>query len=62
MDLADGRYVISVALHRDLDPLHPEETIRYDLLDRSYEFEISGNPPLRTSLFVLPSHWVLDNR
>jgi lipopolysaccharide transport system ATP-binding protein len=57
MDLADGRYIISVALHRELDPHRPDATVRYDLLDRSYEFEIVGNPPLRTSLFVLPAAW-----
>jgi hypothetical protein len=59
MDLADGRYVVSVALHRDLDPYIPNETVRYDLLGYSFEFEIVGNPPLRTSLFVLPALWKL---
>jgi ABC-type polysaccharide/polyol phosphate transport system ATPase subunit len=58
LDLADGRYVISVALHRELDPQAPNATVRYDLLDRSYEFEVVGNPPLRTSLFVLPARWI----
>jgi lipopolysaccharide transport system ATP-binding protein len=59
IDLADGRYVISVSLHRDLDPHSPNDTVRYDLLTHSYEFEIVGNPPLRTSLFVLPSRWIM---
>ena len=59
LDLANGRYVISVALHRDLDPQFPDETVRYDLLSYSYEFEVVGNPPLRTSLFVLPAAWKL---
>src|SRR5262249_56414126 len=57
MDLADGRYTISVSLHRDLDPQFPSETVRYDLISHSYQFEIIGNPPLRTSLFVLPAKW-----
>ena len=57
LDLADGRYVISVALHRELDPYHPDDKARYDLIDRSYDFEVTGNPPLRTSLFVLPAEW-----
>ena len=57
VDLADGRYVISVALHRDLDPRIPNETVRYDLLAYSFQFDIVGNPPLRTSLFVLPAVW-----
>jgi ABC-type polysaccharide/polyol phosphate transport system ATPase subunit len=59
MDLADGRYIISVSLHRDLDPQFPNETVRYDLVSHSYQFEIIGNPPLRTSLFVLPAKWKL---
>ncbi len=57
VDLADGRYTVSVSLHRDLDPQFPSETVRYDLLSYSYQFEVTGNPPLRTSLFVLPAHW-----
>ena len=48
-----------VSLHRDLDPQFPNETVRYDLLAYSYQFEIIGNPPLRTSLFVLPAKWKL---
>lgn len=59
MDLADGRYTISVSLHRDLDPQFPNETVRYDLIAYNYQFEIIGNPPLRTSLFVLPAKWKL---
>ena len=59
VDLADGRYTVSVSLHRDLNPQFPNETVRYDLLAYSYQFEVTGNPPLRTSLFVLPAHWKL---
>jgi len=62
LDLADGRYIISVALHRELDPQYPDDTLRYDLIDRSYDFEVVGNPPLRTSLFVLPARWVRNGR
>ena len=59
VDLADGRYTVSVSLHHDLNPQFPNETVRYDLLAYSYQFEIMGNPPLRSSLFVLPAHWKL---
>jgi hypothetical protein len=44
-------------LFRQLDPQYPTEAARYDLVDRSYEFEIVGNPPLRSSLVVLPACW-----
>jgi lipopolysaccharide transport system ATP-binding protein len=57
IDVANGRYVVSAALFRHLDPQYPNEAVRYDLVDRSYEFEIVGNPPLRTSLYVLPATW-----
>ena len=59
LDLANGRYVISVALHRDLD--HSFQMKRYATIcsRSSYEFEVVGNPPLRTSLFVLPAAWKL---
>jgi hypothetical protein len=57
LDLANGRYVISISLHKTLDPYQPDDTVRYDLLAQSYEFEIVGNPPLRTALYVLPGTW-----
>lgn len=57
LDLRNGRYVISVSLHRDLDPQHPELTERYDLVAQSYQFEIVGNPPLRSGLVELPAQW-----
>ena len=57
LNLRNGRYVISVSLHKDLDPQHPELTERYDLVAQSYQFEIVGNPPLRNGLVELPAHW-----
>ena len=36
LDLANGRYMITAALHRDLDPQFPNDTVRYDLLAYSY--------------------------
>lgn len=61
INLPNRRYVFSVSLHKDLDPQYPELTERYDLVSQSYEFEIVGNPPLRTSLFVLPAEWRTSN-
>lgn len=57
INLANGRYVVSVSLHVNLDPQNPELSERYDLVAHSYEFEIVGNPPLRSSLFELPAEW-----
>lgn len=57
INLANGRYIVSVSLHITLDPQNPELSERYDLVAHSYEFEIVGNPPLRNSLFELPAEW-----
>jgi lipopolysaccharide transport system ATP-binding protein len=57
VNLANGRYVVSVSLHKDLDPQNPTASERYDLIAHSYEFEIVGNPPLRSALVELPAQW-----
>lgn len=57
INLANGRYVVSVSLHKDLDPQNPSLSERYDLIAHSYEFEIVGNPPLRSALVELPAQW-----
>jgi lipopolysaccharide transport system ATP-binding protein len=57
INLGDGRYVFSVALYRrlDLDASDP-----YDLIDRSYEFEVVGNPAFVSGIFQHPAEWVVD--
>ena len=57
LPLGDGRYVFSVALYRKLAHLEPSEA--YDLLDRSFEFNVIGNPPLDSGLIRLPGEWTL---
>lgn len=57
VNLGNGRFVFSVALYRVLDALAPEI---YDLLDRSYEFQVVGTPPLEDGLFRHPGEWRLE--
>jgi lipopolysaccharide transport system ATP-binding protein len=57
LNLGDGRYVFSVALYRRLSALEPVEV--YDLIDRSYEFEVVGNPPLEKGVFRHSGTWTL---
>jgi len=57
LNLGDGNYVFSVALYRRLE--HLEEAQAYDLVDRSYEFEVVGNDPLDNALFHHPSEWLV---
>lgn len=55
INLGDGNYVFSVALYRRLE--HLGESQAYDLVDRSYEFEVVGNDPLRNGIFQHPGEW-----
>jgi hypothetical protein len=57
LNLGNGHYVFSVALYRHLAYL--EEPEIYDLVDRSYEFEVVGNDPSDGSLFHHPAEWHL---
>jgi len=57
LQLGDGHYVFSVALYRTLEYLGESEA--YDLIDRSYEFEVVGNERGDSSLFHHPSEWQL---
>ncbi|MFO0773148.1 MAG: ABC transporter ATP-binding protein [Nitrospiraceae bacterium] len=55
--LGNGRYVFSVALYRQLSAVGPTEV--YDLLDRSYEFAVEGNPPLESGIVRHQATWSL---
>jgi lipopolysaccharide transport system ATP-binding protein len=57
LNFGNGRYIFSVALYRRLAHLDASEA--YDLLDRSYEFEVVGNEPFNNGVFRHPSHWAL---
>jgi lipopolysaccharide transport system ATP-binding protein len=57
LNLGNGNFVFSVALYRRLEYFGESEA--YDLVDRSYEFEVVGNEPGDASLFHHPSEWHL---
>lgn len=59
INLGNGHYVFSVALYRKLDIHNLEEPEIYDLIDRSYEFEVFGTPPLKDGIFQHPGEWKL---
>ena len=55
-NLGDGNYIFSVALFKEAI----EESQRYDLIDRSYEFEIIGNDSIMANtVFHVPGKWIL---
>ena len=60
LNLGDGHYVFSIGVYRSLSPGDAAEV--YDLLDRSYEFEVIGNPPFDNGVFSHPSEWTVDAR
>jgi lipopolysaccharide transport system ATP-binding protein len=55
LNMGDGRYVVSIALYRELS--HNGVSVAYDLLDRSYEFEVAGNHPFHNGVFRHPGEW-----
>lgn len=56
LPLGDGRYMFSVGLYRRLSRLDSEV---YDLIDRSYEFEIAGNREFDDGVCRLSAAWTL---
>jgi lipopolysaccharide transport system ATP-binding protein len=57
LNLGNGPYVVTVSIHYDLDYQAPNKCEWYDLLAHSYEFEVSGNPPLLNHLFQHRGSW-----
>jgi lipopolysaccharide transport system ATP-binding protein len=60
LNLGNGRYVFSIGLYRNLSSTDSSEA--YDLLDRSYEFEVIGNLPFNNGVFSHPSEWSVESR
>jgi hypothetical protein len=59
LNFGDGRYTISVALFRKLDP-HGRSQL-YDLIDRSYEFQVVGSEPFSNGVFDHPARWSIES-
>jgi lipopolysaccharide transport system ATP-binding protein len=57
-NLGDARYTFSVAAFRELSSQGSSRL--YDLLDRSFEFEIFGNGPFENGVFNHPAEWRVD--
>ena len=55
LNLGRGQYVFSVGLYRKLSQAAGSEP--YDLVDRSYEFEVLDDDPLRDGIFEHPATW-----
>jgi lipopolysaccharide transport system ATP-binding protein len=55
LNLGDGAYVFSVAVYKNLSPVG--KSVYYDLIDRSYQFQVIGNPPFNNGVFSHPADW-----
>jgi lipopolysaccharide transport system ATP-binding protein len=55
--LGDGSYLLSVGLYQELDINNTLSSTIYDYFDRSFEFMVTGNPPLHTEAFRHPGRW-----
>jgi lipopolysaccharide transport system ATP-binding protein len=56
--LGNGTYLLSVGLYQELDIGNTISSTLYDYFDRSFEFVVTGNPPLHTEAFRHPGTWV----
>lgn len=55
--LGNGTYLLSVGLYQELDVDNTHSSSLYDYFDRSFEFVVTGNPPLHTEAFRHPGSW-----
>lgn len=55
--LGNGTYLLSVGLYQELDVRNTFSSTLYDYFDRSFEFAVSGNPPLHSEAFRHPGTW-----
>jgi lipopolysaccharide transport system ATP-binding protein len=60
LPFGNGYYVVSVALYRHLDVHNLDPPVVYDLMDRSYEFAVSGVAPLLDGVVVGEGRWSVD--
>jgi lipopolysaccharide transport system ATP-binding protein len=57
LQLGNGDYLLSVGLWAHVDPTHIEPSSYYQHLDRSFQFQVVGNPPMHDELFRHPGTW-----
>ena len=62
LQLGNGDYFASLGIWANVDPRHIEPSNYYHHLDRSFAFQVVGNPPMHDELFIHPGTWRLDRR
>jgi lipopolysaccharide transport system ATP-binding protein len=59
LQLGNGGYLLSVGLYKELDVNNTLTSEIYDYFDRSFEFTVTGNPPLHDEVFRHPGEWTV---
>jgi lipopolysaccharide transport system ATP-binding protein len=59
LQLGNGSYLLSVGLYKFLDVNNTAYSEIYDYFDRSFEFTVTGNPPLHDEVFRHPGEWTV---
>lgn len=62
LQLGNASYLLSVGLYRRLDVNDTMTSEIYDYFDRSFEFSVTGNPPLHDEVFRHPGSWTISVR
>ena len=57
LNLGNDHYVVSVGAFRKFDAANPNEAEPYEIIDRSFEFEVHGNSPDLGAIFQHPGSW-----
>jgi hypothetical protein len=60
LQLGNGDYLLSVGMWAHVDPTHIEPSNYYHHIDRSFPFQVFGNPPMHDELFVHPATWHME--
>jgi lipopolysaccharide transport system ATP-binding protein len=58
--LGNGRYFVTVALYGRLDPHSLDSSHVYEVLDRSFEFQVTGHPPPHNEAVRHPGAWSVE--
>jgi lipopolysaccharide transport system ATP-binding protein len=60
LKLGNGDYLLSIGMWANIDPQHIEPSSYYHHLDRSFPFQVVGNPPMHDELFMHPGTWRIE--
>ena len=57
LQIGNGNYILSLGLYKHLDREDIEPSQFYDYFDKSFEFQVVGNPPLHNELVRHSGEW-----